>query len=68
LSAGVIILAVTKIGTGICKNCGRFQYDKKFKKSDMIDNAATNFVICDKCKRSLRNVSGVPSRKSLAKK
>jgi len=41
-----------KIATRVCEDCGRFQYDKKFKKSDVRDNAATNFVVCDKCKRS----------------
>jgi hypothetical protein len=58
-ATGVIILALIKIGTGICKNCGRFQYDKKFKKSDVRDNAALNFVVCDRCKKGVQTVKRV---------
>jgi hypothetical protein len=50
----VVLLLLIKIATGVCKECGKFQYAKKYKKSDVRDNAATNFVICDKCKRRVQ--------------
>jgi hypothetical protein len=59
----VVLIALIKIATGVCKECGKFQYAKKYKKSDVRDNAATNFVICDKCKRSIQ--TGFKGRKKL---
>jgi hypothetical protein len=68
MAAGVVILALNKVGTGICKVCGRLQFDKKFKKSDVRDNAALNFVVCDRCKRSVHIVNGVKIGRASNKK
>jgi hypothetical protein len=43
----LIAARIMAVITGICEVCGKFQKDKKFKRSDKRDNAAWNFIICD---------------------
>ena len=35
--------------TAVCTKCGRMQLDDKYYVED--GNAATHFIICDKCKK-----------------